>query len=544
MNYRYLRLIYSLLLPVLCLTSCSGDDSVFPGNTPEDPEKCYLSIRLTMDTPDSRANPNGGQDGDGREPGHGNENRIYDLNLFFFKSGTGINDDGNTPILYTLYIGDLNIDLDLDKGGYYYELLEQVDFRIEDGLCFITAANLGRPVTELNTLAQVRDFIVDKAWQNAALPEDCDRFVMSTASDGNSYNRIIVNASSHNGTRTNPFRAQTSLERTAARIDLMITAGQATRATEAEGIPYSVTDPDNGAEIATVHLLGILPVNDRQQNSFLLKRVTLTATHDYDCFNHINFCSPETSGSDNLATNYVVEPNTVAKTGTVSDDRLTEWYGDTRSGNISAASFASARPLKAFMGEGAVRELTDVPGFDKTFTLAYTHENTQHVKQHDIRFITGLALKAVYRPAKVYRYVEASGVRSLVEDNGYAYGKDFWRYTPSQGEMLESQSLYFSSEEDAGYYAEQNPDDLAEIEKFTGGVCYYNVWLRHSNDDKSDPHMTCPMEFGIVRNNIYRAGFRFSGPGTPDVNLKKPSEIESIIYVRKWLFRKHSEIIM
>ena len=40
------------------------------------------------------------------------------------------------------------------------------------------------------------------------------------------------------------------------------------------------------------------------------------------------------------------------------------------------------------------------------------------------------------------------------------------------------------------------------IYKYTDGICYYTYWIRHADD--GDPTKISPMEYAIVRNNIYQ----------------------------------------
>ena len=83
---------------------------------------------------------------------------------------------------------------------------------------------------------------------------------------------------------------------------------------------------------------------------------------------------------------------------------------------------------------------------------------------------------------------------------------------------------------------------MAEITKFADGICYYNVWLRHANVD-SNPHLTFPMEYGIVRNNIYRVGVsKVTGPGTPSPSKDGPEHIYLRIFAREWNLRTQPPI--
>ena len=51
------------------------------------------------------------------------------------------------------------------------------------------------------------------------------------------------------------------------------------------------------------------------------------------------------------------------------------------------------------------------------------------------------------------------------------------------------------------------------------------------------------MEYGIVRNNIYRVGLsKVTGPGTPTPDLKAPDHLYLRIFVREWNLRKQPTI--
>ena len=83
--------------------------------------------------------------------------------------------------------------------------------------------------------------------------------------------------------------------------------------------------------------------------------------------------------------------------------------------------------------------------------------------------------------------------------------------------------------------------------KYTDGVCYYRYYIRHSNDNILG--VVSKMEYGIVRNNIYRLvinSFQKIGDPTPvPNNLTDMDEYLRIhLYVQPWELRVHPEIIM
>ena len=117
--------------------------------------------------------------------------------------------------------------------------------------------------------------------------------------------------------------------------------------------------------------------------------------------------------------------------------------------------------------------------------------------------------------------------------------KSYTRYViMNQDGLTDDQALYFVDDAQARAYSAAHHEHQAELTRFTNGVCYYNLWLRHYNDvndaTPSNPHEKLPMEYVTVRNNIYRVSLGFSGPGEPTPELKEPDTMQARIFVRKW----------
>ena len=273
-----------------------------------------------------------------------------------------------------------------------------------------------------------------------------------------------------------------------------------------------------------------------QQSSYMIKRVTSSD----NIASQLRYGAREAKRADGTPTNYVVEPHTMAKMGSVTDADLDSWYGDTRAKTVYAnpESYLSSTGIAAYAGTETAK--SGLGTFTHIRTLAYTNENTQDKGHHTPDFITGLLLRAVYQPMKVYTDKECTTEYSPMSD--YETGHDFWRYSPTKKAMKEADCIYFSNQEAAEAYKAAHPSDMAEITKFADGICYYNVWLRHANVD-SDPHLTFPMEYGIVRNNIYRVGVsKVTGPGTPSPSKDGPEHIYLRIFVREWNLRTQPPI--
>ena len=158
-----------------------------------------------------------------------------------------------------------------------------------------------------------------------------------------------------------------------------------------------------------------------------------------------------------------------------------------------------------------------------------------------------MAFRALFQPIVWSRWDDTEKILTLTEKTDMEWralaDKTFWRYLPATGTKdsnKDSDALYFASETEAEHYAAAHPQDNAMIKKFTGGICYYNLWLRHFNLDNADPQTDYPMEYAIVRNNIYRFSISFSGPGDPTPTLREPDTMMSRIFVRKWN-RRHEK---
>ena len=67
------------------VTSCSNDPLDEPGHGNKTDGLITISVSMPVSATPTRANPDGGEDGNGREQGILNENEIHDLNIFFYE---------------------------------------------------------------------------------------------------------------------------------------------------------------------------------------------------------------------------------------------------------------------------------------------------------------------------------------------------------------------------------------------------------------------------------------------------------------------------
>lgn len=567
--------IHLLILPLLLSAGgCSSSDTP-PGGEPEN-ASLYLRLQLEIEGADeTRANPSGGEDGDGREDGLVNENDIHTLDLVFYHSDSddAINLDPTAKIVYRLSFTKEQLDQYFRKdgdirNGYYLIPIYKKDgsgYNVQDGdrifvFANASAGSLGDLVGK--EISSLRDLYPAATW-NGATVNSADYFTMATAHsgavskdglvDGKIYFTIDADNRPVTGDKDDPLYVKSTIERTAARIDFMYPDGNLKDLANGDKeLVYEVSGVSN----SKVHITHIRPVNTMTQPSWYFKQVQDT-TPNYNGQNPLLYCKSEygekekPEDTSTRPDHYVIEPTTDKKTFMDEDAaKLPGWYGAS-----AAANFTPEKVNEAYSGFSVadlnsngktlpVGEDGDVKGTGwSSLILAYTNENTIYGKffSDAVNYLTGLAFRAVYKPSVVY------SDKDLTEDESYEFGDDFWRFSPSKGEVKESESKYFSNEKAATDYKLAHPELNGIITKYKDGVCYYNLWIRHAGydgDKGPDPANYFEMQYAIVRNNIYRIKVTFSGPGNSDPGLREPHNVQSRVFVRKWNLRTHSPIIM
>lgn len=482
--------------------SCSSDHGA-----PDEPQsrQATLTVRLSVSS-SSRAV------GDyiPELPGVNHENDIDNIFLWFYRdSPAGPN--GEADVIYSTLVDSYQI-ISTSSGERQFTI-GLTGYKPAQGDRIIAVANMG-DMSRLTSLKAIREAVSPATWTGSGA--DAGGFAMASArfDDG------IVTAPAGDNPET-PFTASMSIERLAARIDLRFTASNIE---PGSGLCYTAIMP--GAKKDLVHLTHVVPTNVMQPPTYVLKHVTADAADG--CFGRTSVCGYElVNDISGVPVNYVVEPHTATK-GNASD--LTALYGSTRAGVIDATAFGSAYGLAALMEDDRLL-LKDAN--DRALILSYANENTHHTDMADSRFVTGLMLRAEYEPAVLSN---PDGTTAP-----YVRGTGFYRLRPLDDV---TRPLYFASQADAETYRLDQNLGPCTIDYYAGGVCYYPVWIRHRVITQSGAETRFPMEFGIVRNHVYRVEFTFSGPGYPEPSLIEPENIQAVIYVRPWSFRRLDETIM
>ncbi len=572
----------------LLATSCSMSDDM---ECPPDPAgggtgKAYIQLSFRMaDAQGTRANPNGGENGDGNEAGQGYENKIEDAVAFLFNGNETAN-GAATTLVTPVYFSTVTPNPD-----YTHYVTETKQADVETGeYNLIVVANPGddhwwETISPLN-LGAVRDHIQKTAWKtntNADGTTTYTDFLMSSAAEPTQKLNL------ENSSADDPATTTVSVERMAARVDYLVKN------------QYECEDPMYDG--ATVKITGATIVNRLTAGSYLLKRVA----DDVDGTNleYLGYELP--LGVDaGVQTNYVLDPWTALKTqanltGTpftveeqpaaASDLYAPKTYIPTRSDN--------PEDWADYCEEG-VNETED-----DYLRVGYALENTTGKLETSLNYNTGIVFKAKFYPkgvdgysddhtfftyngtiypsltnmvgqlntqadfatyakdeiAKLTTWDGLKGFANSLNDptgygdylTGYADEHSSDVFTPTANELTWTYYLYnkLGVVEDAEKGPEINLNGVETRAKlyessnellrtYYKGQCYYTWWLRHSNDGDDDTNGV--MEYAVVRNNIYKVyveSIYSLGGDIPD-----NEQIKARVYVNKWTMLPKEELPM
>ena len=456
------------------LAACSDD--LQTGNGTEgnglEGDGSWFSLAVTPSTGHStRGNPTGGEPGDGSETGFDYENRIDNLLVLFYQADEQSNAPADTPIDKIFYFDRERIEDD--------NRTEPVPVNLPAGeydLLVVTNTGDIRPSLQGKTLGGIRDYLLTSAWTESG--GEYSRFVMT--SDGHTADKVTLCGNPKN----EPANATVEVERVAARIDY-----------RASSTLYNIVDETYGRGQATI--TGAVILNKMAAGSYLLKRVAEPVNGALTTSSPITYLGDERPAEGGVQRNFVVDPWTLYKT-TANIDRNA--FNPTAPG-------AGNRPVEALYDHYYTSYEDDYATWEELVTegeptgdwyrLGYTMENTLRREAQVDAYRTMVVFQARYTP------------------DGYEEGETFYRVRDD----------IFPTREEAEQAAEGTN---ALIREYHNGLCYY-VWrVRHSDDEDSAEDGI--MEYGIVRNNIYRLlvsdiyGLGDEVPFAPEEPTDEPDE--------------------
>lgn len=565
MKRKHVRLHHKPLLGALLLTAmlaaCGENDDLQAGQPSTGAGKQYVSLTFTMPAEEggSRANPTGGENGDGHEMGQDYENTISTAVAFFFQNNrAGVNGDPDTRVRYE-YFDDFQEYTEGDGNGIVYKTAPiPTDLYGEYNVLVVANPGSDKWWTTAMTLGAVRDKILTQAWTKTG--DDYTNFLMSSAKDA------VIEISEANNTVSTAANTTVDVERMAARVDYK-TLGS-----------YTCTDPNYTN--ATVEIEGAVLVNNLTgPGSYAMKRVSTASTGG-----DITYLGEETLGAGGLPDNWVLDPTT--------NNKATATFGVSwQDGNASDPNWWNG---KATTGK-AIKK-----GNEDWNILGYTLENITAPDETKHDYNTAVVFKAKFHPAEgsvphyqdqdeatffelgntLYASMEdlmedfsqprsisdmeeaidkcaswqevENFVNTLRDDDPCGY-KLWLKEQIDESKTLDDvkQSLTWTSymKNVCGYSStftndvynvtiDDGVESTAAIlakygtRTYENATCYYTWWIRHANDGKDKENGT--MEYAIVRNNIYELNVtKISSLGGYIPNEEEHGFIVTV-YVKDW----------
>lgn len=292
------------LLLVMSFASCASDTtSDLP--LPSKDMKAYLQVKVTVegsgDTRASRAatGPQGGEDGDGREPGTNHENNVNSLAVLLYKADKDDLSDDNAIIDYVYTFTNLTKATGSD--ATYTTVPKEIDAAIVGkNYHVIVIANADDMTSRCKgkKISEVRDLQMSKVCTRDADITKFSNFIMSSKKDA----KIDF---TKEGSETDPYLVSVDIERLAARIDIIPNADYDETG---KGYYYNVMNGTN--VVGGFKLESVTPIKVLTKGEYLIKRVS----SDKDV-SSVTYFGLEAKDADNKATNYVVCPWTKDRAG-------------------------------------------------------------------------------------------------------------------------------------------------------------------------------------------------------------------------------------
>ena len=577
--------IYGIIaVLLLSLGACSliHDDMEELGYREDGSAYAYVSLTIHTGTAGNvtRANPTGGETGDGYEDGQTYENAVSNLTLFFYPATLGdggVNRNGDIEFTAKVYITNPDPNWAVSDGTQPIDKTFTVGPVKVNGLKMnqqyhvLAVANAGNQ-TDIASLEALRSETVSTVYTATTTDNKTSYSNFVMASEGDEYPMLEI---SYENSEKNPAETTIDLERLVARVDYktnekneyilsssLITPGlnpaQSRQAASGSGAQSSQTQ-DVTASITRAFL-----VNTYNQDTYVLKRVA-----------EGNTTGQITYLGDESLSNYVIDPKTTSKTIPVAND-ASSWY-DHYFPNLNDENSDEWEQWEQWLIEGD--EVNDPDNEnDKWLRLGYPKENTSSIDAQGKYYSTGVVFEAEYNlgagfaTGETFFLVNGTTLYATLEDamkahnNSFDENRSFSTYEDLQ-KYIED---ILKDNDPAGYkaflqeateqtdltsltwanyktnqlgYTDGKPtaatrkalhDRVTEpykTETFLNGRGYYTYWIRHNYGGTQD-ESGLPMENAIVRNNIYKLTVRSIKEIGNDVPGDKTLDI--LVAVAKW----------
>ena len=494
-----MRLLSDILLTgvaALMLTACSavvdGDYAATDESSNINNSYINLAIAVTNGTdPSTRANePKGGEDGDGREYGFDRENAITGITLILYQDAMGINTSDNPAIDFVAYYPVSRTTTDADtRIEATYETGNQlvphntIDFTKTYHAVVVANANLTGTITTSKHLNDVRSLTLSDIYSGSATSPayNCVGFVMSSEQD-NTLNFAATGVKTQDAAGDYYYDLSTQtlvIERMAARIDFW--------AKNSNGYK---TSSDNPAYTTPGYEYTVIGGTDRFVVTGIVPFNLVNGHTDYGkeyLIKQLRTDIAEVSTTSYLTSEdtapYVMDPKTNDKTGT---EALTN----------------SLENVYTLIGEGKLENTTDNPYYHSIASMRNAGSKSD-IETHE-NVVVAYPMENTLS-TESYLYYYATGIAII----GYYY---------AGGTGTGTRLVYL------GYLRHQGDSETYNVSPYTTPL---------GTSEKLGT--TTPMNFGVVRNNIYRVCIN---------SIDKKGSLELAIKVKKWDSFTHDFIYM
>ncbi len=492
MNIRRLIHIFIAFTCLAMLSACYNYDQ--EGIEEVNASNCYINLAISVSNGNEHSTrasePTGGENGDGREAGFERENTINGITLILYQDGAGINTTadptldlvryfpvtdrttGTAPIEVTYTTGNQPLGYNkLNMSGTYHAIV------------IANAPELAASLVEgTSKLSDVRDMTCKTLYTgNPTMSSDnCRNFVMSSEQD-NTINFASITATNLDGTphvkgRDMLFNLTDQplvIERLAARIDFWSknSIGYDATTYSKKGYVYNVTGSTTDKFVVT----GIVPFNLTNSHNIYGREYLLKRLKDDLSATSVKYLTDETA-----LTSYVIDPNTHNKKNDVIpslDSPLSGLY----------PMIPEVEPLN-------IEDVDDNPYFHSIEAMQASSSKSTIGSQENV--VVCYPMENCLLPeSRLYYHATGIAIVGYYYQNGTGSGKRL---------------VYL------GYLRHQGEAETYDIQPYTTPL---------PNDATATMGTTKAMNFGIVRNNIYRVSIN---------SIDKMSTMELSIKVKKW----------
>lgn len=570
--------IYGIItVLLLSLGACSliHDDPEELGYREDGSAYAYVSLTIHTGTAGNvtRANPTGGETGDGYEDGQTYENAVRNLTLFFYPATLGdggVNRNGDIEFTAKVFITNPDPSWDMTDGDQPIDKTFTVGPVKVEGLktnqqYHVLAVANAEDKTSISSLDALRS-ATESTVYTATTSEGTtsySNFVMASEGDENPVLEI-----SYENSETNPAETTINLERLVARVDYKTNDKNEYQLSSSLITPGLNPAQSSQAQDVTASITRAFLVNTYNQGTYVLKRVATDIGE-----------TPEYLGKETYK-NYVIDPNTSVKTLTAASTNAS-WYDHYFPKLSDEVEDDGKTKWENWLIQGD--PITEPGTTDTWYRLGYPKENTSSVDAQGKYYSTGVVFEASYKGidgvaegSTFFRY-KGTIYPTLEAAMKATYNKDYFQENQTF-ETFDVLTQYINSlpgnEDPAGYkdylktatadnfngeewtwrYYKQNVLSFDEkgqataktrkvlhdrgygTETFLNGRGYYIYWIRHNGGDSNTTTQfdeTRPMAYGIVRNNVYKLtvnSISKIGDDTPGGN----ATLDILVAVKNW----------